>query len=109
MVLTLRGFAQASSRGKISKKIGIVFGNFFWIFFLLIKKLEIEKSKTTINISVLKVEIIKVVLVYSISNFFTNKNLRGKNNFCQKIYLFLSAISKVFGRFDNFHDFLIIA
>ena len=82
---------------------------FFQIFFLLIKKLEIEKSKTTINISVLKVEITKVVLVYLISNFFTNnKNVRGKINFCQKMDLFLSAICKFFGRFDNFHDFLII-
>ena len=36
------------------------------------KKLEIEKSKPTFIISVLKVEYL-VVLVSSISNFFTNK------------------------------------
>ena len=63
-------------------------------FFLLIKKLKIEKSKTTIIISVLKVEIIKVVLVYSISNFFTNKNLRGKNNFVKKFIFFFQLFLK---------------
>ena len=39
---------------------------------LLLKKLEIEKTKPTFIISVLKVEY-WVVLVSSISNFFTNK------------------------------------
>ena len=34
------------------------------------KKLEIEKTKPTLIISVLKVDIIKVGLVFSISNFF---------------------------------------
>ena len=92
----------------IQKNIIILLEFFFGFFFLLVKKSENQKSKTTINTSVLKVEITKVVLVYLISNFFTNKNLRGKNDFCQKMYLFLSAISKVFGHFDNFHDFLII-
>ena len=37
------------------------------------KKLEIEKSKPTFIISVLKVDIIKVGLVFSISNFFVTK------------------------------------
>ena len=39
---------------------------------LLVKKLEIEETKPTFIISVLKVEY-KVVLVSSISNFFSNK------------------------------------
>ena len=39
---------------------------------LVMKKLEIEKTKPTFIISVLKVEYL-VVLVSSISNFFTNK------------------------------------
>ena len=37
------------------------------------KKLEIEKTKPTFIISVLKVDIINVALVFSISNFFINK------------------------------------
>ena len=43
------------------------------------KKLEIEKSKPTFNISVLKVGIIKVGLVFSISNFFISKTLLANN------------------------------
>ena len=45
---------------------------FFAREFLLMKKLKIEKSKPTFNISALKVEY-WVVLVSSISNFFSNK------------------------------------
>ena len=56
--------------------------------------MEIEKSKTTINISVLKVEIIKVVLVYLISNFFTNKNLREKIIFVKKFIFFFQLFLK---------------
>ena len=37
------------------------------------KKLEIEKTKPTFIISVLKVDIIKVGLIFSISNFFITK------------------------------------
>ena len=37
------------------------------------KQLEIEKTKPTLSISVLKVDIIKVGLVFSISNFFITK------------------------------------
>ena len=44
---------------------------------LLIKKLEIEKTKTT-KYTTFKLDIIKVVLVISISNFFTNKNSQGR-------------------------------
>ena len=40
---------------------------------LAMKKLEIEKTKPTLIISVLKVDIIKVGLVFSISNFFITK------------------------------------
>ena len=39
----------------------------------IVKKLEIEKTKTTFIISVLKV-VYLVVLVFWISNFFTNKD-----------------------------------
>ena len=46
--------------------------------FLLIKKLEIEKTKTTFVISVLKV-VYKVVLVFfKFFNFFINKNSKGR-------------------------------
>ena len=47
-------------------------GNFF-----LIKKLEFEKTKPTQD-TTFKTDIIKVVLVFSISNFFTNKNSQGR-------------------------------
>ena len=40
---------------------------------MLVKKLEIEETKTTFITSVLKV-VNSVVLVFLISNFFTNKN-----------------------------------
>ena len=47
--------------------------NFLPWEFLLLKKLEIEKIKTTKN-TTFKTDIIKLVLVFSFSNFFTNKN-----------------------------------
>ena len=37
------------------------------------KKMEIEKTKPTFTISTFKTDIIKVGLVFSISNFFINK------------------------------------
>ena len=40
---------------------------------LLVKKLEIEETKTT-NFTTFKTDVIKVVLVFSISNFFNNEN-----------------------------------
>ena len=43
------------------------------------KKLEIEKTKPTFIISVLKVDIIKVGLVFSISNFFIAKTSLANN------------------------------
>ena len=43
------------------------------------KKLEIEKTKPTFIISVLKVDIIKVGLVFSISNFFITKTSLANN------------------------------
>ena len=48
-------------------------GIFFRTQFLLMKKLEIKKTKTTKFIT-FKTDKIKVVLVFSISNFFTRKN-----------------------------------
>ena len=53
--------------------------NFLPREFLLIKKLEIEKKNKTINHTTFKTDIIKVVLVFLISNFFTNKNFQGRN------------------------------
>ena len=46
---------------------------------LVMKKLEIKKTKPTFIISVLKVDIIKVGLVFSISNFFIAKTSLAKN------------------------------
>ena len=43
------------------------------------KKLEIEKNKPTLNLSVLKVDIIKVGLVFLISNFFITKTSLANN------------------------------
>ena len=51
--------------------------NFLLWEFLLVKKSEIEKTKTTFIISVLKV-VYQVVLVFSKSNFFINKNSQGR-------------------------------
>ena len=45
--------------------------------FLSVKKLEIEKTKTT-KYTTFKTDMIKVVLVFSISNFFSNKNSQGR-------------------------------
>ena len=49
------------------------------------KKLEIEKTKPTFIISVLKVDIIKLGLVFSISHFFITKTPleEEKNTFLQ--------------------------
>ena len=52
--------------------------------FSLLKKLQIEKTKTTSIISVLKV-VKFVVLVSSISNFFTNKNSQRRKLSAKKI------------------------
>ena len=51
--------------------------NFLPWEFLLIKKLEIGKTKTT-QYTTFKTDIIKVVIVFSISNFFDNKNSQGR-------------------------------
>ena len=57
---------------------GIFFAlNFLPWQFLLIKKLEIEKIKT-IKYTTFKTDTLKVVLIFSISNFFTNKNCQGR-------------------------------
>ena len=57
---------------------GIFFPLYFlpWEF-LIVKKLEIGKTKTT-KYTTFKTDIIKVVLVFSISNFFTNENTQGR-------------------------------
>jgi hypothetical protein len=76
------GFAHAfrhyfSSKAKLPK-VGIFFAlNFLPWEFLLIKKLEIEKNKTT-RYTTFKTDIIKVAIVFSICNFFTEKNSQGR-------------------------------
>ena len=53
---------------------GIIFAlNFLPWKPLLVKKLEIGKTNT-VKYSTFKTDIIRVVLVFSISNFFTSKN-----------------------------------
>ena len=54
---------------------------------MFLKKLEIEKTKTTFIISVLKV-VYLLVLVFSISNFFINKNSQGRKLSEKKIPTF---------------------
>ena len=52
-------------------QVGIFFGlNFLPWEFLLIKKLEIKKTQTTLY-TTFKTDVIKVLLVFSISNFLT--------------------------------------
>ena len=64
---------------------GIFFAlNFLPWEFLLVKKLEIEKTKTIFIISVLRF-VYLVVLVFWISNFFTNKNSQGRKLSAGKI------------------------
>ena len=59
-------------------QVGIFFTfNFLPWEFLLTKKLEIDKNKT-IYYTTFKTDIIEVVLVFSISNFFINKNSQGR-------------------------------
>ena len=62
-----------------SRKKAFFFGNqlFAW-WILLIKKLEIEKTKLT-QYSTFKTVIVKVGLVFSISNFFINKIYQANN------------------------------
>ena len=59
------------------KKIFYFALNFLPWEFLLIKKLDFKKTKAT-QYTTFKTDIIKVVLVFSISNFFTNKNSQGR-------------------------------
>ena len=62
---------------------------------LAMKKLEIEKSKPTFIISVLKVDIIKVGLVFSISNWQLANNWRRKKiPSCSYSALTISNLSK---------------
>merc|ERR1712051_822191 len=52
---------------------------------LVMKKLEIENTKPTFIISTFKTDIIKVGLVFSISNFFINKTYQANNWSVKKI------------------------
>ena len=69
------------------------------------KKLEIEKTKPTFIISVLKVDIIKVGLVFSISNFFITKTPLANNWRRKKIpSCSYSALLKFNSFFTNFFE-----
>ena len=68
----LRPFKATASRYFFSNSI-----IFPGIEFLLIKKLEIEKTKTT-QYSPFETDIIKGVLVFFISNIFSNKKSHGR-------------------------------
>ena len=59
-------------------KVGILFAlNFLPWEFLFIKKLEMEKTKTTQH-TTFKTDIIKVALIFLISNFLTNKTFQRR-------------------------------
>ena len=55
---------------------------------LLVKKLEIEKTKPTFTLKTLKV-VYSVGLLFSIFNFFINKNSQGRESVREKKYLLL--------------------
>ena len=61
------------------------------------KKLEIEKTKPTFIISTFKTDIIKVGLVFSISNFFIAKTSLANNwrSFSSSYLALVAAINKV--------------
>ena len=66
-----------ASKAELPKLGGFFALNFLPREFLLVKKLDFEKTKTT-SYTTFKTDIIKVVLVLLISNFFTNKNSQGR-------------------------------
>ena len=71
------------------------------------KKLEIEKTKPTFIMSVLKVDIIKVCLVFSISNFFITKTALANNWRRKKIpSCSYSAVERE-AKFINWHSNII--
>ena len=66
--------------------------NFLLWEFLLVKRLEIEKTKTTFVISVLKVDITKVGFVCSISNFLINKTAQGRKSVDERKIAYLKQL-----------------
>ena len=78
-MLIFWGFFLCSAAIKAElQQVGIFFcTQFSSLGFLLVKKLEIEKTKTT-EYTTFKTDIIIVVLVFLISNFFINKNYQGR-------------------------------
>jgi hypothetical protein len=61
------------SKAKLQKEVIFFLIHIFARDILLMKKLEIEETKTT-SFSTFKTDIIKVGLVFFIYNFFINKN-----------------------------------
>jgi hypothetical protein len=60
---------------------------------LLLKKLEIEETKTT-KYSTLKTDVLKVGLVFSISNFFINKKFMDEVLALAAVIQLYSSIEK---------------
>ena len=59
-------------------QVGFFFAlNFLTWEFLLVKKLEVQENKTN-QFTTFKIDILKMVLVFSISNIFANKNSQGR-------------------------------
>ena len=80
-------------------------GIFFALKFLplSINKLEIEKTKNT-QYTTFKTDIIKVVLVSSISNFFTDKNSRQCNLAALRLVKRFIPITKNTVLFSQYHN-----
>ena len=70
------------------KKVFYFALNFFPWELLLIKKLDFEKTKVTL-LTTFKTDIIKVVLVFLISNFSINKNSQERKYVREKRYKLL--------------------
>ena len=64
---------ETSTKAKLQKKVFLFLIHLFARDILLMKKQEIEETKTT-QYSTLKTDTIKVGLLFSISNFFTKKS-----------------------------------
>ena len=73
----LAAYEMNSLKLNYHKKVFYFALNFLPWEILLIKKLDFEKTEAT-KYATFKTDIIKVVLVFSISNFFTNKNSQGR-------------------------------
>ena len=76
-VSTFLGFFDLLLKLNYRKKIFYLALNFLPWEFLLVKKLDFEKTKTPYY-ATFKTGVIEGVLVFSIFNFFTSKNSQGR-------------------------------